>query len=214
MEPENRIETNKTGFCGKHFSMMYNTQTNRLGLGLILDTYMQEQIATLRKISGVQGESGEKEKKSLLKGLSGRGKDRAKAAEAICKYWKEQEKRCCICADLEKTMDRYLDVVVYLYFSQKDFKEKFDNGMGYCMRHYVDLCEFAEKHLSAGKSDEFLKILTEQQLNNLDRIRGEVNWFTKKFDYRYTQEPWGNSRDSLPRGMRKLTGDRKIGTDK
>ena len=36
MEPENRIATNDTGFCGKHFGMMYKTQTNRLGLGLIV----------------------------------------------------------------------------------------------------------------------------------------------------------------------------------
>ena len=37
------------------------------------------------------------------------------------------------------------------------------------------------------------------------------NWFTKKFDYRNAQEPWKNSRDALPRGMRKMTGLRDIG---
>lgn len=42
MEPENRIETNETGFCARHFELMYNTQANRLGLGLILETYLQE----------------------------------------------------------------------------------------------------------------------------------------------------------------------------
>ena len=65
--------------------------------------------------------------------------------------------------------------------------------------------------LSAGKQDTFLSALVTQQLDNLSRIQDEVNWFTKKFDYRYTQEPWKNSRDALPRGMRKMTGDRDIG---
>ena len=29
MEPENRIETNETGFCAKHFKQMYDTRANR-----------------------------------------------------------------------------------------------------------------------------------------------------------------------------------------
>jgi hypothetical protein len=79
------------------------------------------------------------------------------------------------------------------------------------MKHFEVLCEKAGKMLSPGKQDELLSSLVPQQLENLSRIQDEVNWFTKKFDYRYTQEPWKNSRDALPRGMRKMTGVREIG---
>lgn len=209
MEPENRIATNDTGFCGKHFGMMYKTQTNRLGLGLILDTYMTEQIARLRKIAGEKPKADEG-RRSLFSG-KGKGKDSVRAAQGICDYWKKHSETCCICQDLERTMERYIDVIFYLYFSQKEFREKVDAGQGYCMKHFEVLCEKAGKMLSPGKQDELLSSLVPQQLENLSRIQDEVNWFTKKFDYRYTQEPWKNSRDALPRGMRKMTGVREIG---
>ncbi|MBO4326924.1 MAG: ABC transporter substrate-binding protein [Clostridia bacterium] len=211
MEPENRIATNDTGFCGRHFGMMYKTQTNRLGLGLILDTYMTEQIARLRKIAGEKPRADEG-KKSLFGGSKGgKGKDGQRAAQGICEYWKKHSEKCCICTDLEKTVERYIDVIFHLYFSQKEFRDRFDAGQGYCMKHFDLLCEKAEKMLSSGKQDEFLTSLVRQQLDNLSRIQEEVNWFTKKFDYRNAQEPWKNSRDALPRGMRKMTGEREIG---
>ncbi len=209
MEPDNRIATNDRGFCGRHFNMMYATQTNRLGLGLILDTYMNEQIARMKKHAGARN-AGDAQKKGLFGGR-GKGRDGVRAAEEICEYWKKHEKDCCICGDLEKTMNRYIDVIFHLYFSAKEFRDKFDGGMGYCMRHFRVLCESAGKMLSGGKQEEFLSSLVRQQLDNLDRINEEVNWFTKKFDYRNAQEPWKNSRDALPRGMRKMTGERDIG---
>lgn len=215
MEPDNRIETNNTGFCGRHFAKMYNTQTNRLGLGLILDTYMTEQNKRMSKAAGSAAQSDtSKDKKSILSMLKGKEGENVKAAKAISEYWTEHEKQCCICRDLESTMDRYYDVLLYLYFSQKEFKDRFDAGMGYCMRHFTVLTEYADKHLFGSKKDEFLGVLVKQQIENLERIQGEVNWFTKKFDYRNTDAPWGNSRDSLPRGMRKMTGYREIGDEK
>ena len=221
MEPENRIATNETGFCGRHFGMMYNTRANRLGLGLIIDTYMNEQVGKLRKLAGTLGGAEEQpgedaeekkgEKKSFFSMFAPAKKGGAKAAEDICNYWRGHEQNCCICADLKRTMARYIDVIFHLYFTQKEFRTRFDGGMGYCMRHFELLAESAEKSLSGGKQDTFLTSLVKMQLSNLERINEEVNWFTKKFDYRYTQEPWKNSRDALPRAMRKLTGTREIG---
>lgn len=215
MEPENRIDTNDSGFCGRHFGQMYATKTNRLGLGLILDTYMTEQIGRMRKMTGVQAESAENTgKKSIFSAFKSKPKESEAALNAISAYWKEHEKSCCICRDLEKTMNRYIEVIFYLYNSQKDFRDRFDGGMGYCMKHFTLLAETAGKNLSGARLEEFRKSLLKQQLDNLDRIQGEVNWFTKKFDYRNTEAPWGNSRDALPRGMRKMTGVQEIGDEK
>lgn len=41
MEPDIRIETNKYGFCRKHFSML-SLQKNRLSLALMLETHLDE----------------------------------------------------------------------------------------------------------------------------------------------------------------------------
>ena len=41
---------------------------------------------------------------------------------------------------------------------------------------------------------------------NLDRTIEDVEWFIKKFDYRYKDEPWKNSKDALVRTMYKTNG--------
>ena len=51
MEDDIRLTTDKIGFCAHHMQMMYDFE-NRLGLGLILNTHMQniiKNIETLQK---------------------------------------------------------------------------------------------------------------------------------------------------------------------
>ena len=40
----------------------------------------------------------------------------------------------------------------------------------------------------------------------LDRTIEDVEWFIKKFDYRYKDEPWKNSKDALVRTLCKTNG--------
>ena len=49
MEPEWRVKSNETGFCARHFELMFDRR-NRLGLALMTHTHMQEVIASLEKI--------------------------------------------------------------------------------------------------------------------------------------------------------------------
>ena len=46
MEPDVRVSTNTTGFCGQHLKKMYGKEINRLGLGLMLHTHMQDSKQT------------------------------------------------------------------------------------------------------------------------------------------------------------------------
>ena len=38
-------------------------------------------------------------------------------------------------------------------------------------------------------------------------LRGDVSWFCKKFDYRYDEEPWYNSKDAVERSIKFLRSD-------
>ena len=38
-------------------------------------------------------------------------------------------------------------------------------------------------------------------------LKEDVSWFCKKFDYRYEDEPWKNSKDAVERAIRFLEGD-------
>ena len=40
-----------------------------------------------------------------------------------------------------------------------------------------------------------------------DQLREDVSWFCKKFDYRYDQEPWYNSKDAVERAIIFLRSD-------
>jgi len=50
MEPEWRIRSNETGFCARHFELMF-ARRNHLGLALMTHTYMKETIAHLPSLS-------------------------------------------------------------------------------------------------------------------------------------------------------------------
>ena len=41
---------------------------------------------------------------------------------------------------------------------------------------------------------------------NLQRVKGDLDWFTAKFDYRNAHADWKNSKDAVQRTMQKLQG--------
>lgn len=212
MEPDCRIDTNKKGFCRRHFELLYNRQENRLGLALVTDTHIKEQLAKLREAAEAAIASGKAAKTSgsLLGSLAGKlgqkGQASSSQASALIKLLDDLEKSCTICGRLEYTMDRYLDVIMYLWSNEEEFRKTFSEKKGFCLVHFKLLILAAEKYLNANECRKFLAQLMEQQLENMDRIEKELEWFTKKFDYRYNDAPWGNSKDALPRSIQKLKG--------
>jgi len=212
MEPDCRIDTNKKGFCRRHYELLYNRQENRLGLGLITDTHIREQLERLKDaakplLGGHDSSRGPGfSLGSLTSKFSPKTQTDSGPASKLLKLLTELENSCTICGRLEYTMDRYLDVIMYLWSKESDFRKTFSEKKGFCLVHFRMLIQAAEKYLNADKRKEFLGILAQQQLENMDRIEKELEWFTKKFDYRYNDAPWGNSRDALPRSIQKLKG--------
>ena len=41
----------------------------------------------------------------------------------------------------------------------------------------------------------------------LETLQTDVSWFCRKFDYRYQDEPWNNSKDAVERTIRFLRSD-------
>lgn len=211
MEPDCRKETNKKGFCRRHFELMYNKQENRLGLGLVTDTHMRELLEKMRKISKHLTKAGYTLKTGDASGrLSLRGKFYHKdtagtdAASALIRLLTEIEESCVVCSRIEYTMDRYLDVIMYLWSKEENFRMVFDEKKGFCLVHLKQLVIAAGKYLSADESNKFISLLMTRQVENMERIEQELDWFTKKFDYRNNDAPWGSSKDALPRSIQKL----------
>jgi hypothetical protein len=212
MEPDCRIDTNKKGFCRRHYELLYNRQENRLGLGLITDTHITEQLGKLKKaakplIDGSESAEGPGfSLGSLAAKFGSKSQPDSGPVSKVLKLLMELENSCTICGRMEYTMDRYLDVVMYLWSKERDFKQTFSEKKGFCLVHLRMLIQAAEKYLNAGDRKKFLRVLMLQQLEHMDRIEKELEWFTKKFDYRYNDAPWGTSKDALPRSIQKLKG--------
>lgn len=211
MEPEGRIQTNEKGFCRRHFELLYNSQNNRLGLGLIVDTHMVEQNSRIKKLYEKRAAALKKDSEiSLMKNLSNKLSSKQTetdklVGELVAKL-SELENSCTICSRIDHTMERYIDVIFYLYFKEEDFKNLFNSKKGFCIKHLRILLEASGKHLNSKETAIFVENLMSMQLQNLERIQNEVNWFTKKFDYRNNDAPWGNSKDALLRSIQKLVG--------
>ncbi len=211
MEPDCRIETNKNGFCRRHFELLYNRQENRLGLGLVTDTHIREQLSKLKELSKAADAAAKNARSPnpLVGALTGKFSKKQSGSEPAAKLLEMLttfENSCTICGKLEYTMDRYMDVIMYLWSREEDFRKIFAGKKGFCMAHLKLLAEASDKYLKPHESTLFISLLLQQQVENLERIEKELDWFTKKFDYRYNDAPWGNSKDALPRSIQKLKG--------
>ncbi|MBP7175250.1 MAG: ABC transporter substrate-binding protein [Thermoclostridium sp.] len=211
MESDHRIETNKKGFCNRHFTKLYNKQKNRLALGLVIDTHLMEQNEILKKmfdksLPGMKKEAASSAVEQMVQGLKKGKSDTAAYIAQMVEKLSELEKTCTICEKMGFNMGKFTDVILYLFFKEPDFKERFLSKKGFCLYHVKMLLEGTLKYLNQRERNEFVMALMEMEIVHLDRIKEEVNWFTQKFDYRNEKAPWKNSQDAIPRSIEKICG--------
>ena len=201
MEPSQRIEVNQKGFCARHFKQMYDAG-NRLGLALLTQTYMRQTVKQLQGNAEKAREAAASEAgKSILRRIGSKG---GGALEEIAAELERMEGECVLCAHVRTNMERYMYTILYMYKHEPEFPALFARSKGMCLKHYAEALRTAPKHLSGEPLKRFVDTLTQIELENFDRLEGELDWFTKKFDYRNQDQPWGNSRDAVKRAVNKL----------
>lgn len=191
MEDDVRMETDQMGFCEKHMHMVWD-QNNKLGLALVVKTHMEKIIRDIGKMEQVQAKP---------KGLFKKSEE-----NPVVSYLRHLEKSCFVCDRIEKSFERYIVTIFYLWKSDTDFRKKYESSKGFCNEHYAKFLEDAPKHLNGKNLAEFLDVTNRIYMENMQRVTGDVEWFINKFDYRYQDEPWKNAKDSLQRALIKLNG--------
>ena len=121
----------------------------------------------------------------------------------VSSYLKNLQHSCFVCDRIATTYERYLITIFYLYKKEQEFRDLFNASKGLCTRHYSDLYKLAPEQLSGDHLTSFLTALNKIYLENMKRVRDDLDWFIDKFDYRYADEPWKNSKDALPRTIQK-----------
>ncbi|MCL1863187.1 MAG: DUF6062 family protein [Defluviitaleaceae bacterium] len=192
MEDDVRMETNKIGFCKHHLDSMYAEQ-NRLGLGLMLHTH----IAQLNK--------------DILGIINGRipvsffGKDQSNTTSKLKNHLQKTQDTCYVCKKVDTTFERYIDTFFYIWNKGGDDGRLISSQEGYCIPHFIQILDAAEK-LGRGKREKFLDEILPKMQSFLQGMEHDLDWFTQKFDFRNADEPWGNSKDALPRAIALLGG--------
>ena len=64
----------------------------------------------------------------------------------------------------------------------------------------------AQKVFSGEQLKEFYDTVYDIEVKNLSRVQEDITWFTKKFDFRYADDDWKNSKDAVPRTIEKIIG--------
>lgn len=210
MEPDKRQETNKLGFCGKHFEMLNNSKINVLGLGLILETHLSYQNKIFAELLSNKPDINKDKSSSLFQSfktkISPKNNELNSSVDDIIFKVDSLIKSCTICEKINSTLERYIEVILYLWKEEPDFKKVFNSKKGFCLKHFKRILLSTKKYYSSKEASDFLNILIPMEIDNLKRLEDEVSWFCKKFDYRNNDAPWKNSKDSVSRSIQKLSG--------
>ena len=118
----------------------------------------------------------------------------------------EMADSCLMCESIAENMGRYLHTFFHLYQHDSDFRTKFRNSKGLCLPHLGKLLETATRELGAKELGRFVDTVVKLEKDNMDRIQEDISWFIKKFDYRYENESWKNSKDAVERTVNKARG--------
>lgn len=186
MEPDVRIKTNKEGFCPTHYGMMF-TRKNRLGLALMLESHFDDRKPHIFPggVSELFGQSADK----AARGLG------------------ELEDSCYVCGRIGYHFERMIKTAVLLWEQDGDFKKKFAAQPYFCLPHYKKLIECAKNELSKKDFKEFYAVASGLEKKYYEKLSEDVSWFCKKFDYRYENEPWYDSKDAVERTIKFFSSD-------
>lgn len=201
MEDDIRSETDALGFCRMHYKKMYE-YGNRLGTGLILKTHFQK----LNQELDQQLQMFAPSRASLLGRLKKPQPGSTGARTSLGAWAVSKKESCYICNYYKDTYQRYLDTFFEMYRKNPELKELFLNSKGFCIPHFGELTDEADRVLSDKEKKAFFDELFPLMKKNMQRLYEDLDWFCDKFDYRYKDADWKNSKDALPRGMQKAAG--------
>ena len=194
MEEDIREETNKYGFCKHHYDKMFHGG-NHLGVALMVSTHLKKINKDLNEI--LDAELSTEKKGSLFK------KDASPSP--LAKYSKDLTSSCYACTRMEGRMENYIDTFFYLWEKEPEFREKVTSSNGFCLEHFAMIMAEARKRMRNTGFVQFASTVIPLQKKNLARIDEELNWFIQKFDYRFQNEPWKNSKDAPERAILKIS---------
>lgn len=183
MEPDVRIETNRLGFCERHFDQMLEAR-GRLQLALILESHIDE---INRKVF----------EKKLINLPAKKGETAKKITDS-----------CFVCDKIEWGFSRMVETIFRCYETDKDFQKMFNGQPMFCLKHYEMLINSPHRKMLRQSGSDFVSNLTRITSNYAKSLHDDLKKYCSMYDYRANEGPknWGTSRDSVERTIAFLSG--------
>lgn len=177
MEDNTRIKVGKHGFCSRHFDMLFSRQ-NKLSVALQICTRIDVMSPKLEQVSSLK--SAQKQADFILENIND----------------------CAICDLVEDSMIKYYKTMAQMFMNERNFFKSLLATKGFCLEHYAMLLKYAK--YAGPMAKEYVSLLSGLESRNLKRIRGDLQGFCDKHDYRNALQPLGESETALPRTRIKL----------
>ena len=191
MEPSVRIETNKKGFCHRHFSQMF-AQGQKLPNALILESHLQEIIVNFMptKLTG-------KPDKKQLEGI------------------RQELSTCYVCDRIENDMHHFMATIFVEWAKGGEFRKLYGEQPFICLKHYHFLMTAAMGRggIPSKLMSDFYAETAGLTKNYLESLKADITHFCSMFDYRSQGQDWGTSKDSIERSIAFLTGQRDVASN-
>lgn len=186
MEPDVRIETNKSGFCKEHLNKMM-LRRGRLQLSLMLETHLKEINTNVFN-------------KKLFNGVGKKAQKIEKLSDS-----------CFVCDKMNWGFSHMVDTIYRTYENDKDFRDMFDNQPQFCMPHYEMLVSGADKKKMPKYYKEFTDNLTRITKDYCESLCEDITKYCSMYDYRKNEgkdTDWGNAKTAPERAVGFLNGEK------
>jgi len=185
MAPDVRVETNKKGFCHKHYEMMMSTGP-KLSNALLMQTRLE-----------------------YIKSNMLPDKLTSKPSKANLENIRNAKSSCYVCDRIDFDVNHLLSTVFAQVPIDNKLKEQFLKQDYLCLNHY-ELVVTRAMQKGGVKSKylpEFIEAANTLCKKYIDTLYDDVTHFTTMFDYRNAGGDWKNSKDSVERSVKFITSN-------
>jgi len=194
MEPNVRVQTNRRGFCPAHLALLYAAD-NKLGLGLVLHTHLQEILPRISAALETARSAAE-------------GRRERERADAAARELAALRDTCFICDLLDLDMERYRSTILYLWQKDPDFLPIIGASRGFCLPHYLELLGTAERSLDTKRLSAWLGLTVPLMERSFATLEHDLLDFTQLHHDANRSMGSDDVRTALGRTIQKLAGAR------
>lgn len=205
MDASYRNKVIKNGFCREHLYKLLERHDN-LGLALTLESIIKDSLLPgIKDLTSSQENptSGSRFSRWLL---TTRRKTKNNKLPRDQDFLLLHQDRCLACQHISSFVKQYCYLIAQMYYDNLEFRDLFLKSKGFCIPHSFIFVESLKENPQSTKNEEVVLETLRLLCSNLERLLEELRWFIKKYDYRFTDEPWKGTEDSVARAIQKLAG--------